>query len=543
MTEMRATYYAALFLLLASTASPAQQIPAPVRASADAIRAEQIARDLGFFASDALRGRNSLSAEFDSASAYIAKRLAAAGLKPLGDGGSFFQHFNVVQRTADTAATYLEAGGRRVRFGDELILNAFADPVTITAPAVYVGHGWRIPDRNIDAFGGVEVRGKIVIVHGPRALPKGVEIPRLGRINVGAIPVVEEARRRGAVAVIMIAQNSVVTQWDQQRRSGLGGYELESRVPSAYAAAPITAVMVKPEVAEALFSGEPIAGRDIVTRGESADYPPSFQLAKTVTLNVPAAVNITHRGRNVVALLEGSDPALRQEYITIESHLDGAVGTRVVNGDSIYNAADDNASGSAGNLSIAEQVAKAPHPKRSLIFIWDSGEERGLWGTRHFVANPPVPFERIVAHFNIDMIGANRVTGSADSADARVTGPDEVYLVGPGMLSAEADSLLQRVNRSYLNLRYNRSFDRADHEFFYPRTDAGPFLERGVLTIGYFTGLHGRYHAPSDEARYLDAGKIERISRTILVSAWMLANADTRPRIDKAIPAAVPRYR
>jgi Zn-dependent M28 family amino/carboxypeptidase len=159
------------------------------------------------------------------------------------------------------------------------------------------------------------------------------------------------------------------------------------------------------------------------------------------------------------------------------------------------------------------------------------------------VANPPVALEKVVAHFNIDMIGANRAPGSSDSSSPAVTGPNEVYLVGPGVLSTAADTLLQRVNGAYLNLTFNRAFDKPDHEFFYPRTDAGPFLERGILTIGFFTGIHPRYHQPSDEARHLDAKKMEAITRTVFASVWAFADAADRPGIDKSIPATVPRYR
>jgi Zn-dependent M28 family amino/carboxypeptidase len=269
---------------------------------------------------------------------------------------------------------------------------------------------------------------------------------------------------------------------------------------------------------------------------------------KPVPLGLSASMAIgntlrTIESRNVVAKLEGSDPALKDEYITIESHLDGAVGSRAVDGDTIYNSADDNASGSAANLAIAEHLMTAPRPKRSIVFIWDSGEERGLWGTRYFVHQPPVPLEQIVAHINIDMIGANRAPGSPDAAAAGTTGPNEVYLIGPGVLSAQADALLEAVNRSYLNLRFNREHDRAESEFFYPRTDAGPFLERGILTIGFTTGIHARYHAPADEARFLDPKKMEAIARTAFAAAWMLADMSERPRIDKAIPKTVPRYK
>jgi Zn-dependent M28 family amino/carboxypeptidase len=261
-----------------------------------------------------------------------------------------------------------------------------------------------------------------------------------------------------------------------------------------------------------------------------------------VTLHVPLASSTDHRPYNVVAMIEGADPVLKNEFVTIESHLDGAVGSRAVDGDDVYNSADDNASGSAANLSIAERMMTAPRPKRSIIFIWDSGEERGLWGTRYFVHRPPVPLAAIVAHFNIDMIGANRAPGSPDAAESRTTGPHEVYVIGPGVLSVHADALLERANAAYLKMRLNRDHDRADSEFFYPRTDAGPFLERGVLTIGFTTGIHARYHAPSDEARFLDPGKMESIARTTFVAAWLFADSTERPRIDRSIPPTVPRY-
>jgi Zn-dependent M28 family amino/carboxypeptidase len=312
-------------------------------------------------------------------------------------------------------------------------------------------------------------------------------------------------------------------------------------VPSAYAAAPATSVLLSTSAAEALFDGERIAAADLLARGDAADYPAPFALAKTVTLHIPADT-IVHRPYNVVAILPGSDPALRAEYITVEAHLDGAVGTSTVDGDAIYNSADDNATGSAGMLSIAEQMARS-RPKRSLIFIWDSGEEQGLWGTRFFVSRPPVPLERIVAHFNIDMIGATKAPGGPDANEARVTGPNEVYLIGPQVLSQSASQLLDAVNGAYLKMQFNRDFDRADSEFFYPRTDAGPFLERGILTIGFTTGIHARYHLPSDEVRSLDRDKLAAVTRTAFVSIHALADAAERPRIDKEIPPLVPRYR
>ena len=530
-------------LLVSAPRSQAPALPDRVRAAADAITAEQLKRDLDFLAADALLGRNTPSPGFDTAAAYIAKRLEKAGVKPLGDEGTFLQHYEMRETRVDTSAAHVEFGGRRFRFGADFGLRTFAGPVSGTLPLVYVGHGWTVPGRGVDPYANVDVRGKIVVAHGPRALPKGIEIRQIGRVSVDASSPQEEAARRGAAAVIFIPTSAALKDWEQMRGAATVRREMEPSVPSAYAAPRITSLLLSAAATDAMLAGERVAGGELITLGDAADYPASFQLTKTATINIPAASSVVHRPYNVVGLIEGSDPVLKNEYVTIESHLDGAVGTRIVDGDGIYNSADDNASGSAGNLAIAERMMTTARPKRSLIFIWDSGEEQGLWGTRYFVSRPPVPLEKIVAHFNIDMIGANRAPGSGDAGSPGVTGPNEVYLVGPGVLSARADALLQQVNAAYLNLKFNRNFDKPDHEFFYPRTDAGPFLERGILTIGFFTGIHPRYHAPSDEARHLDPKKMEAVTRTAFASVWVVADAAERLPIDKPIPATVPRYR
>jgi hypothetical protein len=535
-----------LVLALGSLGSPAlaqeERFPAAARAAAEGITAERLARDVEFLASDELLGRNTPSPGFDRAAATIAERLAAAGLTPLGDDGTYFQHYDLREERIDTTAAGIEIAGRRFRFGDDFVFRSFAGPLSGTYPVVYVGHGWTVPGEGIDPYEGLDVRGKIVLAHGPLAMPKGVAIRQIGRIYPGAGTPFAEARERGAVGILFVARSEALGDWERMRGT-TRRLEIEPSVPSAYAAIPATSIVLAPQVTEALFENEAIRGAEMIARGDSADYPDSFELAKAVTVHIPVASSVLHRPYNVVALLEGSDPSAKKEHVTIASHLDGAVGTAVLEGDSIYNAADDNASGSAGNLAIAEQMTKAPRPARSIVFIWDSGEERGLWGTRRFVHDPPVPLESIIAHVNIDMIGANRAPGSRDSVSELVTESDEVYLTGPGVLSAAVDSLLVRTNREAFGLRFHRDRDRPDHEAFYPRTDAGPFLERGVLTIGFHTGLHDRYHRPADEARFLDPKKMETVARAIFASVWALANASETPRIDKEIPAIVPRYR
>jgi hypothetical protein len=536
-----------LLIILVLTAAPlvAQQtlLPDAVRRAADGITADRLGRDLDFLASDDLLGRDTGSPGFDKAADYITQRLERAAITPFGDEGTYRQHYDLVEMRMQTTRAYLEIGARRFTFGDDFIMRSLAGEVSATASVVYVGHGWHAPDRGVDPYAGLDVRGAFLLAHAPQAMPKDVEIERVGRVSVGATSVFTEAARRGALGIIFLTTGAPESDWLTLRAANVVQRELEPRVPSAYAALPVTSVMLAAPTAAALLEGEAIDVETLVARGNAGEYPTSFRLSREVTLHVPLASTTRERPYNIVALVEGSDPVLKNEYITVAAHLDGAVGVREVDGDRIYNSADDNASGSAGTLSIAEQLMRAPRPQRSVIFIWDSGEERGLWGTRHFVHQPPVPLDRIVAHFNVDMIGANRAPGTADETTMTVTGPNEVYLKGPRVLSAHVDALLDAVNREYLGMTFNRAHDRPDSEFFYPRTDAGPYLERGILTIGFSTGIHDRYHLPSDEARYLDPTKMEVVARTVFVSIWALANADERPRIDKDIPPIVPRYR
>ena len=529
-------------VLLVFQAATPPALPAPVRTAADGITADRVAADLAFLSSDELKGRATPSPGFDLAAEYIIKRLQTAGVKPAGDKGTYYQRYEMHEARVAPVDSFIEIGQQRLALDDGFVLRSFAGALSISAGVVYVKHGWVVPDKGIDPFAGLDVRGKIVLTHGPRAMPKGVTIQQLGRVTVGASSVMDEAAKRGALAVLMISQTSKQPGWwEQMRGQNLQRRELEPWVASAYAAARITTALFSRASTDVLMQGEQYDGPTIVARGDSEDYPASFTLKKPVRITI-AASTVVRNPYNVVAMIEGADPKLRNEYITVEAHLDGAVGTRTVEGDSVYNAADDNASGSAAMLSIVEQLMKTTRPRRSMIFVWDSGEEVGLWGTRHFVANPPVPLSSIVAHINIDMIGATRAPGTADAESPDVPGPNEVYIIGPGVLSERTNALIERVNREYLNMTLNRTDDRPDSQFFYPRTDAGPFLERGILTISWNTGLHRRYHQPSDEAKYLDPVKIQTVARTIFATLWAMADHPERPSIDRPIPVSVPRH-
>jgi hypothetical protein len=503
-----------LLLATASTASAQQVLPPRVRAAADRISAAQLERDLHYLSSDALKGRDTFSPGFDTAANYIVERLKRAGLEPFGDHGTYFQYYDVVSQTVDTSSYFVEIDGKRLTHGDILLEAGETMPLTVTAPMVYVGHGFRIPSRGVDPYAGIDLKGKVLVmrISRPPQLKAGEQLPP------DAEPAFRIARRMGAAAVIAIASTRMMERWDDLRASPSPFRNLQPDVRSAYSTAGEPAfIYAKPGTIDTLRLGN-------------------------ITIHAPLGKREMLRTYNVVARIRGSDARRRDEYVTIAAHLDGAVSTVAEDGDSIYNAADDNASGSAGILAIAEQMKQLPAPKRSVVFIWDSGEEVGLYGTRSFVGRKILDPGKIVAHFNIDMIGASRRPGTADSASMNVAEPNEVFVGGPRVLSSAVDSLIHQVNRAYLGMHINQKHDTAASEFFYPRTDAGPFLERGVLAIDFFTGLHPRYHGAEDEAEHLDPQKIEAVSRTAFAIIYAIADADRAPVMDKPMPSTVPRY-
>src|SRR5690606_26190634 len=190
-----------------------------------------------YLSSDALFGRNTPSPGFDSAAACIARRLERAGVKPLGDGGTYFQHYELREERIDTAGAYLEVGGRRFRFGDHFVMGSFAGPVSGTLPVVYVGHGWVVPDAGIDPYRDVDVRGKLVLAESAEP-PPGLGIRRIGRVYVNASSPLAEAERRGAAGVLFVAGPEALARWDRLGRANLSRPAPPPVVPSPSRAAP-----------------------------------------------------------------------------------------------------------------------------------------------------------------------------------------------------------------------------------------------------------------------------------------------------------------
>jgi hypothetical protein len=228
----------------------------------------------------------------------------------------------------------------------------------------------------------------------------------------------------------------------------------------------------------------------------------------------PLPTERTSRAPNVVGMVEGSDTALRREYIVFSAHMDHVGVGAPVNGDSIYNGADDNGSGTAAVMALAEAFARAKErPRRSIIFLTVSGEERGLWGSAFFASHPPVPIDSIVADLNIDMVGRNwRDT-----------------IVAIGKEHSDLGAGVERVAAAHGELRLHPIDDPWPNEQFYFRSDHYNFARRGVPALFFFSGTHADYHGPDDEVNKIDFEKEMRVARLLYYFGIEVANASARP--------------
>nr|MBA3242563.1 M28 family peptidase [Acidobacteriota bacterium] len=288
----------------------------------------------------------------------------------------------------------------------------------------------------------------------------------------------------------------------------------------------------------ALFEGEGTDGARLLQASIAGESLKGFALSPSKLLRVAVSLRVNRaNSQNVVAVLEGRDSKLKKEYVALGAHYDHVGVGRAVNGDSIYNGADDDGSGTTALLAMAEAFAKGPRPKRSILFIWHMGEEKGLWGSEYFTNYPTVPLKAIVAQLNIDMIGRSKKADDANPKNKMLTGPDEIYVIGSKMMSTELANLSESVNSSYLNLRFNYHYDEPnDPERLFYRSDHFNYARKGIPIVFYFDGVHEDYHQPSDSPDKIDYEKMMKVTRTVFILASEIANALARPVLDKQLP-------
>jgi hypothetical protein len=525
----------------AAAAAPATSaaLPASTRTAAETITAARLSEYLHVVASDAMGGRDTPSKGLDDTAKFLADHLARLKIKPAGDDGTYFQKIELATSKVDASKSSVRLGNRAFSFGEDFLAGTVDG--NASGALVYAGHGYVIKSKNINAYNGLDVRNKIVIA-AAGLWPQGVARGELkGEAGEGDWEDAESyARKNGAKGLIRIPRNFERVWRLGRYMSGRENYQVARFMADDVAGAVggLPAILPSAALLDALFAGEKRAGADVLKGIIAGDAGESFSLGanKQAQFNVSVASQKALT-QNVVGVLEGSDAVLKNEYVALGAHYDHVGTGQPVNGDGIYNGADDDGSGTVGVLAIAEALARGARPKRSVLFVWHCGEEKGLWGSEYFTKFPTVPLKQIVAQLNMDMIGRGKKEGDTKDANRDLSGMNEIYVIGSKMMSTELGELSERVNRAYLNLSFNYKYDDpSDTNRFFFRSDHYNYALRGIPIIFYFDGVHEDYHKPSDSPDKIDYQKMEKVARTVFVTAHELANAPTRPRVDKQLP-------
>jgi hypothetical protein len=520
-----------IFLALFSmTVAARAGMPLPSPDATSSITAGDLRKHLSFLASDELGGRYTFSQGNRIAARYLASQLESYGYRGAARDGSFFQRVPLSYRSveASTSRVALGAGGAKqvFKYGSGFLVTTPAD-VNVAGEVVFVGYGISAPRINHDDYAGLDVKGKIVVaVNGQ---PNSIRKLIVTESEQGE----QAALAHQAAALITVTPDALLT-WEQTK-SYLSSLQNLGLPPHATASGKVfPAISAGPELIRAIARA---LGKEDSYLFTSAGKPLSPSVMPvTAEIKMKVEVKDAPLAQNVVGVLEGADPKLKQEYVVFSAHYDHL---NTDDAGAIYNGADDDGSGTVSVLEIAQAFTVGARPKRSILVIFHTGEELGLFGSE-FNADyePVVPLGNIVADFNIDMVGRSRPPGDVDPRDSQLTDKDSVYIIGADKVSTEFHNLNVQTNLETARLRFDYTYNDERHpERFYYRSDHYNYGKHGIPIVFYFTGVHRDYHRPTDDVDKIDFEKMERIDRMIFATGWRVVNLDHRPAIDKR-PAA-----
>ena len=425
-------------------------------------QAASLAESVNALTTPEMEGRRSGTPGGEHASRRLAEWLAATGLRPGGDAGSFLQTFVLETSSRPDPASSLELlgpTGRKLDFGREWIAHGGSRAGEVSGDVVFAGYGADIPEAKYDDYTGVDVRGKIALVlDGAPSQLTDTRVTRLDKLIA--------AKRRGAAAVL------------------IAGAELPTPDKTAVEVALPSAALTR-EAADAILAPAGRTTSDATSAMSRARGPAPFPTGTRVHLRVEKVVDEV-RAANVIGILPGTDPALAAETVVIGAHYDHLGLADGV----VYPGADDNASGTAVVVGLARAFAAAGGNARTLVFALFGAEELGLIGSRHYVDRPAVPLDRTVAMVNFDMVG--RLQGRTLSVGGGDSGNRLRALVSQ---AAQLEGMTLDLHGS--------PYGPSDHARFYAA---------GVPVLFFYTGGHSDYHKPSDTADKIDAAGMARIA-------------------------------
>ncbi len=472
-----------IFLLLVSTGF-AQEKPSGDKAKSY----------IAYLASDELHGRDTGTPYFEKAAQYVANKFKEWGLEPAGDDGTYFQNFPFSYYEAEFDYPELKIGGRKFYYQDgDFRLLRYSGGGKIKGEVVFVGYGISAPDKNFDEYKNIDVKGKIVLLmHG---IPNDDE-DEWGDFKSDSVKV-DIARNHGATGALICAKigdrERKIGYWRLRPgnyRDGFVVYGVDERVANFL-------LRKKNEGSRSLRSRL----RRLQQKLDKDKTPISFATGKKAQMKVKVEYDPKRMGKNVLGVIRGTDPKLKDEVIVLGAHLDH-IG---VNYHQIHNGADDNASGSSLVMELARVMKKNNiQPKRTILFACWGGEERGLLGSRYYGEHPKFPIEKTVLNFNMDMVGLGKKLGI------------------PGKYYAPHVWELIKKNNSEETLDFLKPGRGGPGG-----SDHTPFITRGVPAFALMTspwGDHPDYHQPGDDTEKIDAELLEKVARFVYDNTLFFAN-------------------
>ena len=545
MNARNASFALAVAVLSVWACEPSDPVPFN-----DSIQAEELSADLHFLAGDGMRGRLVGTPEIERAADFIAARFDSLGLEPAGEDGSFFQPFELNWFSLGEGNSLSVEGsgfdGRSRRPGDDYYPLNFSASASASGELAFAGFGIAEPRLSYDDYGDQDISGKIVLVLEREPGVADPESPFDGLVTANASAAWRKAlaaQAHGAAGILFVRDvhnrpdssdfaQTARNYWPgtprRIERFSLAVWMERIRIPAA---------QISGDLAESLVAGTGRTLRDLAMASETSNGLGAIDLPGPVVSIDAVVERHTASARNVLGLVRGSDPDLRDELIILCAHHDhnGA------DGEDIFNGADDDGSGIVGLLEIAEAYAEAARdgrrPRRSVLFAaWDA-EERGLLGAWYHTERPYAPLENVVAVLNMDMIGRNEEVPEDGGRRFRglevQTGESNVNAVNilGHTFSADLMAAVEAANEAH-GLELELDYDNNASNLL-RRSDQWPFLQRGVPALFIHTGLHPDYHTVNDTPDRIEYGKMETIVRLVHRTSWSLADADGRPVYDR----------
>ena len=547
---MRRILFAAA--LLATTLTMTAQVAPQKAPFNESINKDALKAELFYLAGDGMKGRLTDTPENALATDYIKMRFERMGLKP-ANNGSFFQPYNLVTATLGMENSLQVINGEndrmQLRSGQDYYPQTFSANARVRGSLVFAGFGITSPDVGYDDYKGNDVRGKIVLVVDHEPGENDPASPFDGVVtaeNAASLRKALAAQEKGAIGILFVSDVHNHPQGGNFEATARGAWPAQQPIVRRFTLASwvekvrIPAAQISPALGAILVRGTNKSLSELAKSAETANGIAPVSLPGVQIELVASVDRHIVPDRNVVGMLEGSDPQMKSEYVIISAHIDHE---GINAGGQTMNGADDNGSGSIGLVNIAEAYALAAkagqRPKRSILFADWNSEERGLLGAWAYTENPLFPLDKTVAVLNMDMIGRNEEV--QEGGGARFRGLDmqtaesnnnATNIIGTTR-SPDLKTAVEKANAGNgltLRFRYDNNVSNLMR-----RSDHWPFLQKGVPALWFHTGLHPDYHTPNDRPEKINYVKMEKVARLVHQMSWNLAQQEDKPKLVKGL--------